>query len=95
MNREPMKMKDWIIQLDRLIQVFDGKILSNAGSVSSTKALKKAESEYLKYQAKNLSHVEKTYFETIKNVPKKIKKKTKKKSKVKNRIKKRGVKRKK
>lgn len=86
MSREPMKMKDWIIQLDRLIKVFDGNILNSAGSVSSAKALKRAESEYLKYQSKNLSHVEKAYFETIRNVPKKIKKKAKKKSKQKKKL---------
>jgi len=32
MNLEPMQMQDWIIQLDRMIETFDKKVLTDAGS---------------------------------------------------------------
>jgi hypothetical protein len=75
MDHEPMYMKDWIAQLDKLISVFDKKVLTEAGSVSHAVALKKAESEYKKYQTQNLSEVEKAYLETIKTLQKKVEKK--------------------
>ena len=73
MEHKPMYMKDWIVQLDKLISVFDKKVLTEAGSVSHAEALKKAEAEYKKFQAKTLSPVEKAYLENIKLVEKKIK----------------------
>ena len=73
MEHKPMYMKDWIAQLDKLISVFDKKVLTEAGSVSHAEALKKAEAEYKKFQAKTLSPVEKAYLENIKLVEKKIK----------------------
>ena len=79
MNREPMNMKDWMMQLDKLIDVFDKKILANAGVVSSGEAMKKAEIEYRKYQVKTLSSVEKEYLDSIKEVEKKVSKKNFKK----------------
>lgn len=78
MNQEPMYMRDWIAQLDRLIQTFDGKILGNAGSVSNEQAIKKAETEYKKYQAKTVSKAEKAYWENVKAVEKKVRNKAKK-----------------
>ncbi|MFH1097570.1 MAG: virulence RhuM family protein [Candidatus Desantisbacteria bacterium] len=77
MDHEPMYMKDWIIQLDKLISVFDKKVLTEAGSVSHVEALKKAEAEYKKYQTQNLSEVEKVYLETIKTLQKKVENKAK------------------
>ncbi|MBU0672983.1 MAG: virulence RhuM family protein [Candidatus Margulisbacteria bacterium] len=74
MDHEPMRMSDWIAQLDRLIQTFDGKILGNAGSISHEKAMQKAESEYKKYQSVTISAVERAYLETLKKVGKKLKK---------------------
>jgi len=75
MKHEPMHMKDWIAQLDKLIGIFDKKVLTEAGSVSHTAALKKAATEYKKYQAKTISEVEKSYLETIKTIQKTIEKK--------------------
>jgi len=77
MEHKPMYMKDWIAQLDKLISVFDKKVLTEAGSVSHTEALKKAEVEYKKFQAKTLSPVEKAYLENIKLLEKKVEKKLK------------------
>ena len=76
MEHKPMYMKDWIAQLDKLISVFDKKVLTEAGSVSHAEALKKAEAEYKKFQAKTLSPVEKAYLENIKLLEKKVEKKT-------------------
>lgn len=73
MNQEPMRMKDWIAQLDRLIQTFDGKRLDNAGSISHKQAMQKAETEYRKYQSAAISAVERAYLETLEKVEKKLK----------------------
>jgi len=72
-----MYMKDWIIQLDKLISVFDKKVLTEAGFVSHAEALKQAEAEYKKFQVKTLSPVEKAYLENIKLLEKKVEKKIK------------------
>ncbi|MBI4231622.1 virulence RhuM family protein [Candidatus Peregrinibacteria bacterium] len=77
MSHEHMYMKDWVFQLVKLIGVFDKKVLTDAGSVSHSEALKIAEVEYKKYQAKTLSEVEKAYLDTIKTVQKKVEKKVK------------------
>ena len=77
MNHDPMQMQDWIVQLDRMIEIFDKKVLTDAGKVSHDKALAKAEKEYRKYQVKTLSPVEEAYLETIKTVQKQVEKKTK------------------
>jgi hypothetical protein len=74
MNHEPMRMNDWIAQLDRLIQTFDGKLLDNAGSVSHEQAMQKADTEYKKYQSATISAVERAYLETLEKAEKKLKK---------------------
>ncbi|EKD56498.1 MAG: hypothetical protein ACD_58C00167G0001 [uncultured bacterium] len=78
MDHEPTYMKDWIVRLDKLIGVFDKKILTEAGFVSHAEATKKAEAEYKKYQTQILSPVEKSYLDTIKTIQKKVEKKVKK-----------------
>ena len=75
MNKEPMHMKNWVDQLDRLIKTFDKEILEDSGDISHKKAIEKAEAEYKKYQVKTLSPVEREYLEVIKNLEKKVKKK--------------------
>jgi len=77
MDHEPTYMKDWIARLDKLISVFDKKVLTEAGSVSHAEAIKKAENEYKKFQTKTLSPVEKAYLENIKLLEKKVKRKIK------------------
>jgi len=74
MNHEPMRMKDWITQLDRLIQTFDGKLLDTAGSISHEQAMQKAETEYKKYQSAAISAVERAYLETLEKAEKQLKK---------------------
>jgi hypothetical protein len=77
MNHEPMQMQGWIVQLDRMIETFDKKVLTDAGTMSHTEAIKKAEAQYRKYQAKTLSEVERAYLENITAVEKRVKKKLK------------------
>ncbi|MEI7621435.1 MAG: virulence RhuM family protein, partial [Candidatus Moraniibacteriota bacterium] len=79
MEHQAMYMRDWIAQLDKLIDVFDKKVLTEAGSISHAEAMEKAETEYRKYQMQNLNEVEKAYLDTIKMVQKEVEKKVKKK----------------
>ena len=77
MDHKSMYMQDWITQLDKMIRVFDKKLLTDAGVVSHDVAMKKAEIEYRKYQEKTLSGVEREFLESIKGAEKKIGKKIK------------------
>lgn len=80
MEQQKMKMEDWLVELDKFTTSYGKGTLSDAGSVSRTQALEKAEQEYKKYQAQTLSPVEKDYLETIKDIEKDITKHSKKKS---------------
>jgi hypothetical protein len=77
MDHKPMYMRDWIAQLDKLISVFDKKVLAEAGSMSHTEAIEKAKGEYKKYQSKTLSPVEEAYLKTIKGIQRVIEEKVK------------------
>jgi hypothetical protein len=72
-----MMMKDWVAELDRFTEMYGKGVLPDAGKISHDEAMQKAEKEYLKYQVKTLSPVEKAYLDTIKTVQKKVEKKTK------------------
>ena len=76
MEHRPMYMKDYIAQLDAVLTSGGREILTYAGKVSHDEAMKKAESEYRKFQVQNLSPVEKAYLETIKAVEQTAKKKS-------------------
>jgi len=80
LEQKPMKMADYIRELDNILQSTGRKLLSGAGKISHKKATEKAALEYRQYKAKNLSEVEKAYLETIKAVQKKIEKKAKDKN---------------
>lgn len=69
----PMKMQDWLRELDVFTKIYGKGILEGAGKISHEKAMAKAEHEYLKYQVRTLSPVEKAYLETIKLLEKKVK----------------------
>jgi len=77
LEQKPMKMADYIRELDNILQSTGRKLLSDAGKISHEKATEKAALEYRQYKAKNLSEVEKAYLDTIKTVQKKIGKKAK------------------
>jgi len=74
----PMRMADWIAELDKFAENFGRGVLKDAGGVMHAQAIEKAQSEYRKYQAKTLSPVEEAYLESIKALEKKIEKKVKK-----------------
>lgn len=75
-EHRPMYMKDYIEQLDAVLTSGGRKILNNAGKVSHSEAVEKVKTEYRKFQAQNLSPVEKAYLETIKTIEKTAKKKS-------------------
>ncbi len=70
-------MKDYLVQLDKLIASMDRAVLQDAGTVSKIEAEKKATEEYRKYQAKNLAPVEEAYLESMKALEKKVEGRTK------------------
>ena len=74
MRHNPVYMSDYVNQLDNLIQVTGGKVLDNSGKISHKQALEKANEEYKKYLNQNLSPVEETYLQTIKQIEKTAKK---------------------
>jgi len=76
LEQKPMKMADYIRELDNILQSTGRKLLSAAGKISHEKATEKAAREYRRYKAINLSEVEKVYLDTIKDVQKKVEKKT-------------------
>lgn len=75
MEKKPMKMQDFIKQLDVILSSSERKILQNAGKISHLQAEKKAKTEFKKYQNKTLSEVEKSYLDTLKQLQKSIQKK--------------------
>ena len=73
----PMRMADWINELDKFAENFGRGVLQDAGSVSHGQAIEKATDEYRKYQAKTLSPVEEAYLESVKALEKEVEKKLK------------------
>ena len=70
LKHKPMRMKDYISQLDKILSSLDTKVLTNAGTVSHKEAIEKAKIEYQKYQIKELSPIEKEYLNSINNISK-------------------------
>ncbi len=65
MKHKPMRMQDYINQLDKILASLDTKVLMDAGNISHKVAMDKATSEYKKYQVKELSSIEKEYLNSI------------------------------
>ena len=72
-----MYMSDYVEQLDKILSTAGKEILTDAGTISHKQAIEKAQSEYKKFIAKNLSPVEKEYLNAIKMLEKTSKKKAK------------------
>ena len=68
LKHKPMRMKDYISQLDKILSSLDTKVLTNAGTVSHKEAIEKAKMEYQKYQIKELSPIEKEYLNSINKI---------------------------
>ena len=73
-EKKPMKMYDYINQLDLILSSTGREILKNAGKISHLQAEEKAKTEFSKYYSKTLSEVEKSYLDTLKQLEKSIKK---------------------
>lgn len=73
-----MYMKDYVDRLDAVLISGNRDVLTDSGKISHKQALEKAEKEYRKYQRDNLSPVEKSYLELIKQTEKTAKREVKK-----------------
>ncbi|MBS4769729.1 virulence RhuM family protein [Carnobacteriaceae bacterium zg-C25] len=74
LKHKPMYMSDYVKTLDNILTSTGEDVLKDAGKISHKQAMEKAISEYRKYQAENLSPVEKDYLAEIKNIEKVAKK---------------------
>ena len=75
-RHDPMYMRDWLETLDKFSHDFGVGILEDSGSVSHEAALKKASHEYETYRSvvsDELTNVEKSYLDTLKEMHKKLK----------------------
>ena len=84
MQRKPMYMRDWVIELDDFAMRYGKGILSDAGTVSHHAALEKANAEYEKYRQRTvneLSPAERDYLATIIETQKKLESRSKREKK--------------
>ncbi len=65
LNRHPMKMQDWIDELDTFLKMTRKDILKGSGKISHKQALKKAHEEYDKYMQTHLTTAEKDYLDSL------------------------------
>lgn len=72
-EERPMRMNDYIRELDNILNSTGRKVLDNAGSISNATMKEKATLEYKKYKAKTLSNVESEYLKTITTLEKQAK----------------------
>jgi hypothetical protein len=72
-EEKPMKMADYIVELDHILTSTRRKILNDSGKISHNQAEEKAKKEFKKYQVKTLSEVEKAYLESLKQIERKVK----------------------
>ena len=70
LKHKPMRMKDYINQLNKILSSLDTKVLTSTGTVSHKEAIEKAKMEYKKYLVKELSPIEKEYLNSIKKINK-------------------------
>ncbi|MFB2119791.1 virulence RhuM family protein [Parapedobacter sp. 2B3] len=76
-EEKPMKMQDYINELDRILNSAGRKLLQDAGKISHNQAEERAKTEFRKYQNKTLSEVEKAYLDSLKQIEQQVKKKGK------------------
>lgn len=76
-RHNPMHMSDYVKHLDRVLSSTGEQVLVGAGKVSHKQAMEKANQEYRRFLAQNLSPVEEAYLQTIKGVEKTARKKSK------------------
>lgn len=74
-NERPMEMNEWIKKLDDFLKLSEKNILTDAGKVSSEKAITKAEAEFIKFKkTQDKKHIS-DFDREIKRITKSIKKK--------------------
>lgn len=71
LRHHPMYMDDYVRQLDNILSSTGEQVLLDAGKVSHDEAMKKAETEYRKWQVNTISPVEQAYLDNIKTISKK------------------------
>lgn len=74
MNHQPMYMSDWVSELDRFAELYGSGKLDHKGAVAHDQAVKKAEKEWEKYKQRtknNITPVEQSFLDTIKDLEKK------------------------
>jgi hypothetical protein len=52
LNRQIMKMRDWVAQIERFLNFNEQQVLANAGKISHQKAMEKARDEYEKFRVR-------------------------------------------
>jgi hypothetical protein len=72
-EQKPMRMSDYVQELDNILNSTKRKLLNDAGKVTAAQAETKAKVEFKKYKAKTLSEVEKSYLAELKATQKKLK----------------------
>ena len=75
MQRKPMYMRDWVVELDDFAVRYGKWALPDAGTVSHQAAFAKAKSEYERYRQQTvdeLSTAERDYLATLKETQKKL-----------------------
>ncbi len=77
LRHRPMYMSDYVEHLDSVLKSTGEQLLSGAGKISHTQAVKKAQQEYQKYIVQNLSPVEEEYLKSIKALETKAQKNNK------------------
>lgn len=73
LERKPMRMQDYVQELDRVLSMAGRALLQGAGKIAHQQAQEKAIQEFKKYYAKTLSEVEQAYLEQIKTIGKQVK----------------------
>ncbi|MBN2619420.1 MAG: virulence RhuM family protein [Spirochaetales bacterium] len=68
-----MRMSDFVNELDSILSSAGRKLLEDGGSISAISAKDKAKTEYKKYKAKTLEHVEEEYLKAISDLEKQAK----------------------
>lgn len=71
-RKRPMRMIDYLKQLDMLLTAAGEAILEGKGRISHEMAMKKVEQEYKQYQQNTLSAVEQEYLSNLNNLQKKL-----------------------
>ncbi len=74
LRKVPMKMQDWKDELDRELKHLHFELLKDKGKISHEQAVKKADSEYDKYRAKELADYESDFDRAVIELEKEAKK---------------------